>query len=580
MDVEATNRPTNDGADGDLGTEDHGVRGPDSQEESMGGFEEPMEDEDSSPFAIASEKATAPTATNMSAQRPNKRRAPAAHRDEPGKQNKGRPSRSDRVANIQEDAINRIQARRMVFENPRPRYQGDDLAGFYHDRISMGMEMNGQWDPEDDEAVDEEWAQFARTAELPDFAESTRHGSLLTLFKVCLRLYQTTPIVLLSPCYQLRYQETSINGTGHGWVFSKLFCDDLTALMVHPIWEANTELLTAALAWTVICRLDDRRPWGGSLEKPCPVLESVYEQVQICGENNQPLPGSYHDMHKSARERASQNGESTSIWSDLFMKIGEIARGGPAGELDSNFRNLFGYPVLPVTLEDLRHLKDAINATTLGPDCDYSVNNALEGWNAEASGECLPRRKQLSLVFEISWKQVFKYLRISRREHVSGSISPYGEGGRATVGPSNSQFEDTVSESELSTASRQGSVLSSRMRPGGDGGSETGGTLDDNFEEEVESDSIPAIWVSARDESHTSEALPQQPSTASPHTLLQNNRVLSEISELRRENQELRKGQQRLYKLMEESQKRHKESMSSIQAQLRELIEANQASNR
>ncbi|RBR13012.1 hypothetical protein FVER53590_06609 [Fusarium verticillioides] len=306
----------------------------------------------------------------MSAQR-----TPAAHRDEPRKQNKGRPSKSDRVANIPEDAINRIQARRMLVENPLPRSQGDDLAGFYHDRISMGMEMDGQWDPEDDEAVDEEWDQFAQTAKLPDFAKSTRHGYLLTLFKVYLRLYQTTPIVLLSLYYQLRYQATSINGTGHGWV------------------------------------------------------------------------------------------------------------------------------------------------------------------------------------------------------------SPHGEGSRGTVGPSNSQFEDTASESELSTVSRQRSVLSSRLRPGGDGGSETGGTFDDNFEEEAESDSTPALWASARDEIHTSEALPQQPSTASPGESLQNSRVLSEISELRRENRELRDGQQRLYKLMEESQKRHNESMGSIQAQLRELIEANQASN-
>ncbi|EWG45982.1 hypothetical protein FVEG_06609 [Fusarium verticillioides 7600] len=490
----------------------------------------------------------------MSAQR-----TPAAHRDEPRKQNKGRPSKSDRVANIPEDAINRIQARRMLVENPLPRSQGDDLAGFYHDRISMGMEMDGQWDPEDDEAVDEEWDQFAQTAKLPDFAKSTRHGYLLTLFKVYLRLYQTTPIVLLSLYYQLRYQATSINGTGHGWVFWKSFCEDLTALMGHPVWEANTKLLAEALAWTVIYRLDDRRPWGGSLEKPCPVLESVLEQVRICGENNQPLPSSLHEMHKSARQRASQRGVSPSIWSDLFMKIGEIARGEPADEPDNNFRILFGYPVLPVTLEDLRHLRDAINATTLGPECDYSVGDALGGWNAEASGQCLPERK------------------ISRREH--DSISPHGEGSRGTVGPSNSQFEDTASESELSTVSRQRSVLSSRLRPGGDGGSETGGTFDDNFEEEAESDSTPALWASARDEIHTSEALPQQPSTASPGESLQNSRVLSEISELRRENRELRDGQQRLYKLMEESQKRHNESMGSIQAQLRELIEANQASN-
>ncbi|KAG5752329.1 hypothetical protein H9Q70_005033 [Fusarium xylarioides] len=258
-------------------------------------------------------------------------------------------------------------------------------------------------------------------------------------------------------------------------------------------------------------------------------------------------------MHKSARERASQRGELTSKWSDLFMKIGEVARGEPADEPDEpndDFRNLFGSPVLPVTLWDLRHLTDAVDATALGPDCDYSVDDALIGWNAEASGQSLPERKQLPLVFEISWKQL----------------------------------EDTDSESERSTVSRQGSFLSSRLRPAGDDGSEIGDTFDDNFEEEAEpnngySPTTPALWVSARDGFDIPEALPQQPSTTSPGNLHQNSRLLMEISELRRENRELQNGQQRLYKLMEESQKQHNESMASIQAQLRELVEANHESN-
>ncbi|KAF5571343.1 hypothetical protein FPHYL_519 [Fusarium phyllophilum] len=45
-DVEDVNQPINEDADGDLGTEDRGVRDPDSQDEPMGGFEAPMEDEE------------------------------------------------------------------------------------------------------------------------------------------------------------------------------------------------------------------------------------------------------------------------------------------------------------------------------------------------------------------------------------------------------------------------------------------------------------------------------------------------------------------------------------------------------
>ncbi|KAF5700425.1 hypothetical protein FMUND_14337 [Fusarium mundagurra] len=43
-DVQDVNQPINEDADGDLAMEDHGVRDPDSQDETMGGFEAPTED--------------------------------------------------------------------------------------------------------------------------------------------------------------------------------------------------------------------------------------------------------------------------------------------------------------------------------------------------------------------------------------------------------------------------------------------------------------------------------------------------------------------------------------------------------
>nr|RBQ85989.1 hypothetical protein FVER53263_06603 [Fusarium verticillioides] len=46
MDVQDVNQPVNDDVDGGLGTEDQGARGSDPQDESMGGIEEPMKDEE------------------------------------------------------------------------------------------------------------------------------------------------------------------------------------------------------------------------------------------------------------------------------------------------------------------------------------------------------------------------------------------------------------------------------------------------------------------------------------------------------------------------------------------------------
>ncbi|KAJ9419676.1 hypothetical protein FOXG_07038 [Fusarium oxysporum f. sp. lycopersici 4287] len=426
----------------------------------------------------------------------------------------------------------------MLTENP-------PLDGSYRDLL---LQVDAQWDPEDDEAIDEEWDQSAQKANSMVF-KPAQHGSLLTLFKVCLRLYQTTPITILSPYHRLCYQPVSSNGMGNKWVYSKLFCDDLTALMVHPVWEANTGLLVAALAWTVICRLDDRRLWGGSLNKSCPALDSVYEQVQRCSENGQALPSSYHDMHKSARERASQRGESTSEWSDLFLNVGELASQQTAAEPDDDFQSPFGFPVLPVTLSDLRLLTEAVDATNLRPECNYSVKDALMGWNAEVSGQNLPGMKQLPLVFEISWKNVFRHLKISGRGAQSHAVDA-----------SRSHSEGAVSEQN--TLLQRDLIASPGLPPASEEEDEVEGGFDGSYENEF-GGYLPATDGS---EAFSHESAVPERVELPIHTSHRERELLSEISELRKEIRELREGQRRQDDLMLTMQSKLRQIKQSIQA--------------
>ncbi|EXK95655.1 hypothetical protein FOQG_04205 [Fusarium oxysporum f. sp. raphani 54005] len=487
----------------------------------------------------------------MSAPQSNKRHASSAHDNEPIKK-KGRPSKSELAANTPENAINRIQARRMLTENSPLRCEGDDLDGYYRDLL---LQVDAQWDPEDDEAIDEEWDQSAQKAN-PMVFKPAQHGSLLTLFKVCLRLYQTTPITILSPYHRLWYQPVSPNGMGNKWVYSKLFCDDLTALMVHPVWEANTGLLVTALAWTVICRLDDRRLWGGSLNRPCPALDSVYEQVQRCSEKSQALPSSYHDMHTAARERASQRGESTSEWSDLFLSIGELASQQTAAEPDDDFQSPFGFPVLPVTLSDLRLLTEAVDATNLGSECNYSVKDALMGWNAEVSGQHLPGMKQLPLVFEISWKNIFRYLKISRRgaqSHAADASRSHSEG----------------SVSEQNTLLQRDPIASPGLHPASEEGDDIEGGFDGSYENEF-GGYLPATDDS---EAFSHESTVPERSELPVHASHRENELLSEISELRKESRELREGQRRQDDLMLTMQTQ----LDNMQSELRQIKQSVQA---
>ncbi|QGI83894.1 hypothetical protein CEK25_010623 [Fusarium fujikuroi] len=356
------------------------------------------------------------------AQRKN-RRASSRHEDEPAAKRKGRPKKADQTSQAPSTAMSRVQARRMVAENPNLQYTGDDLDAYYRELVSW--HVDGPWDPEDDDAIDEEWEQSPQKAN-SKFTPS-QHSSFLTMFKVCLRLFKSTPVAIFSPYHSLRYCSLAPNGYGNEWIYTKPFCDDFTDIMKHPFWESNTDLLAAALQWTVICRLDDRRLWSGRLDKPCPALDSVYAEVKRCHEQNVELSCSYHEMHVSERERILERGESPCEWSDLFYQIGELASEHTATKPKPAFTELLGLKVLPVTIHDLKLLTDALDSTDLRPEWNYSVDEATKGWSAEVSGQDLPTMKKLPLVFEIAWKSVFRYVRLVKRKLASDSSPPLGD---------------------------------------------------------------------------------------------------------------------------------------------------------
>ncbi|EXL47972.1 hypothetical protein FOCG_10478 [Fusarium oxysporum f. sp. radicis-lycopersici 26381] len=65
----------------------------------------------------------------------------------------------------------------------------------------------------------------------------------------------------LSYFFRLRYQPVSTNGMANQVLYSVLFSNELSKIMVHPWWEQDPDLLALGLRWTAICRLDDRRCW-------------------------------------------------------------------------------------------------------------------------------------------------------------------------------------------------------------------------------------------------------------------------------------------------------------------------------
>ncbi|RBQ77309.1 hypothetical protein FVER14953_06609 [Fusarium verticillioides] len=477
----------------------------------------------------------------MSDTQTNNRRASSRHEDEPPAKRKGRPKKADQTSQGPSTAMNRVQARRMVDQHPALKKTGDDVDAFYREIISW--HVDSAWDAEDDDAIDAQWERCGQRANSIEFKPS-QHSALLTMFKVCLRLFKSTPIQILSPYYSLRYYPVSNNGTGNKWIYTKTFCDDFTALMVHPFWDSDTDLFATALQWTVISRLGDDRLWTGHLNKPCPALDYVYSEVELCTGAQVSLPCSYHEMHVSERDRILERGESPGEWSDLFYEIGELASKQKEAKPKEQFLRLLGLPVLPVSVRDLSLLTAALDSTDLKPQWNYSVEEASQAWKAENSGQELPPMKGLPLVYEIAWKSVFRHVRVVNRTSESDSPLPFSNdedlGSQDSVhtgdGEGSESEESPQSTSGLNVLRARRPVLSSLRSPGR---------------------SAPSVYPSFHEE-----------------------QMASEIRSLKQENA-------KLHKLVLEGQKEQRELMltmktqlDGVQSELSELRKAKEAPTR
>lgn len=78
-------------------------------------------------------------------------------------------------------------------------------------------------------------------------------------------------------------------------LYSVLFSNELSKIMVHPCWEQDPDLLASGLRWTAICRLDDRRCWEIEKTNECPALGALKKAIEERGDTPLVLP--YHEMH-------------------------------------------------------------------------------------------------------------------------------------------------------------------------------------------------------------------------------------------------------------------------------------------
>ncbi|KAF4950521.1 hypothetical protein FGADI_8140 [Fusarium gaditjirri] len=544
----------------------------------------------------------------MSDTQNNKRRASDRPEDEPPKK-RGRPSKAALTSKVPENSVSRVQAHQMLIRHDPLDYSSQGESSFYDELVPWPKKF--EWRDEDNDVIDEEWEK-SEIKEMSERLNTSQYAQLFLLFKICLRLYRTTPIALLSPICALRYQVVSKNSLSNEWIMSGTFCEKLSSIMVHPCWKENIDSLALALRWTVICRLDSRSPWAASVKFSCPVIQRVQDRIISYGDR--PLEISYHEMHKAERERASDRGESLSTLSEILFEVGEAVpkcnKVKPNAE--PKYNHIFGWSVLPVTVWDLRVLAQVVDSMEFKPEWNYSVEDALNAWKAENSGPELPPQDKLSLIYAISHKSVFRHLRLVARQitsvqgtdtdddqsQSSNPLSPSGDNEsqqNASSPDHQSRRQTAVGESsdEESEASSNPTGRRQRLRrrhvvtdsdsedsaPVGpeeldftfepapvSGGEEVDDKIAETFDAGVNFDS-DEFSPQATQESDgwrprgptLSESLPLGRPASPIYASLRESQMLAELSELRKENKSLRDGQKKLQDLFDKGVKQQNE---------------------
>ncbi|KAF4990316.1 hypothetical protein FGRMN_8545 [Fusarium graminum] len=236
-----------------------------------------------------------------------------------------------------------------------------------------------------------------------------------TLWKVCLRVFHCSPMLLISPANGLRYWPSQGQGGRQGSkiLYSVDFSLAFTALTVHPCWECDEGRLVAALQYALRCRMNRCEPWPertAARYLRCPALTIMSNMTrQACDQYE-----SIHAMHLEARRKCGD--QQPSVLSDFLKHLGDIVTTGHA-----NHGLYHGLTALCVTTNEMKVLKKAVEsfdwpdpAWNCTPDEIYAAYKKEVG----AAKNEPPRTDELKDMVELSLKCVFRVIAYHQRSSV------------------------------------------------------------------------------------------------------------------------------------------------------------------
>ncbi|RMJ01900.1 hypothetical protein CDV36_015570 [Fusarium kuroshium] len=378
----------------------------------------------------------------------------------------------------------RVKAARSFFQDSRPPVRLEDLYKFVG---PIAPPLSDTWTQQDE---DEMLAEWDASPEEVACASIKGDGPTTTMWKVCLRTFRCSPLGMISPLMGLRYQ--TMPGPSQPGIWSREFCNRLTALIPYSIWHGRPKRLAMALQYAVICRTDDRRPW--MLQSSCPALTRLRQFMDDVEDSE--LSQSIHHMHKRSRSLATEAGQQISTLSDLFIFINRTVRGWTFERVPEPVTSEKGFEVYSVTIPDLKVVVAAIDSCMSDTvDEAYQVFKVAKGNRAE-----IPKGSQVRQFYERAALHQLRRITIAHRDQDEDEGEGQGEGDEM-AGPqpdpepeaeledqfSSDQVPDDESESESDSSSDSGSYPEVEVESGSDHepsgmGADDGFVLEDDNE--------------------------------------------------------------------------------------------------
>ncbi|KAF9770851.1 hypothetical protein IL306_011540, partial [Fusarium sp. DS 682] len=254
----------------------------------------------------------------------------------------------------------------------------------------------------------------------PASTNSPKVNNFRWLWKVCLRVFNRSPVKLISPINGMKYRTVLPPGSRQDAatrpsevIFSPDFSSQFTDLIVHPCWESGSVTFILALQFTVKCRTDNRAPWPSKKHADFdPTLTAIREMFDnLDGEAD-----SLEEMFERARD--SQPEGTTSTFSDFLHFLGGQVKRTPTDAKQP--QEYLGLQALPVTVKDLKTLKGAVKDFEWNVESwDCSPEEIFKAYKKEVgtAKDELPRdHEQVKAYTSRSLLDIYRYIAIRQQD--------------------------------------------------------------------------------------------------------------------------------------------------------------------